>query len=121
MNKHTLTIDHPALVQAKAGFNALLQHTINKAITTGSMEGTVTLKLKFEITEEKDQGTGEIKKVPKIGFKSTATVPLKHECEGTVTEPCTIMVDPRSEGRYLLMDNQITIDELLEGDEEEDG
>lgn len=118
MNKHTLTIDHPALLQAKAGFNTLLQHTINKAIVTGSMEGSVTLKLKFEISEDKDRETGEIRKVPKIGFKSTASVPLKSECEGSVTEPCTIMVGPRSEGNYLLLDNQITFDELLmDGDD----
>ena len=121
MKKHfELSLDHPALLGAKLGFNACLQRAIVRAMNTGSMEGTVTLKMKFEINEHTNSETGEISRIPDIDFKSQYSVPLKEDVEGTMTERCTLV---QARDGYALVSNQISIEEFLgmEEDDTEDG
>lgn len=120
MKKFELSIDHPVLKHAKIGFDACVKHAVAKAISTKSMEGTVSLKISFEIEETINNETGELQKIPKIKFKSQYSVPIKEGAEGTVTDKCSIMAD-QANGQWMLVSNQVCIDELLDGDEEEDG
>ena len=111
-----LSTDHPVLKHAKIGFDACMKHAIARAISTGSMEGSVSLKISFEIEEAINQETGELQKIPKIKFKSQYSVPIKEGAEGTVTDKCSIMAD-RDGGQWLLVSDQISIDELIEGED----
>ena len=114
MDKFELSIDHQMLKAAKIGFDACLKAMVAKAISTGSMEGSATLKVNFEITEETDKDTGEIYKQPEIRFKATYSVPLKQGCEGTIIEKSRIIQG--RDGAWMLVNNQISMDELMKGE-----
>ncbi len=108
-----LSIDHPMLEGAKAGFNACLQAMVARAVGTGSNEGTATLKMAFEI-QTADDGEGGTYQQPIIKFKAGYSVPMKDGCEGTLIEKSMLRRSPG--GRWLVVNNQITMDEIL-GDE----
>ena len=46
-----LSIDNPVLMGAKASLDTCLKAMVSKAVSTGSMEGTATLKISMEIEE----------------------------------------------------------------------
>ncbi len=114
MERFELSIDHPMLKTAKEGFNACMKAMVAKAISTGSMEGTASLKISFEILEAVDSDTGEAQKMPEIKFKAGYAVPIKNGCEGKITEESRIL--PGREGGYLLVNGQIRMDEIMEGE-----
>ena len=109
-----LSIDHPMLEQAKAGFNACMKAMVDRAISTGSMEGTVTLKIRFDITEEADRETGEFEKRPEIQYKAQFAVPIKEGCEAKIVEKSRL--EPNPSGGWLMINDQVTIDELMKGE-----
>lgn len=119
MNKFELSIDHPMLKAAKAGFDACLKAMVAKAIHTGSMEGTAKLAIGFEIREEVDENSGLIKDKPEIKFKAGYSVPIKYGCDGKITEDSQLL--KRDKGGYILLNGQISIDELLDETDEADG
>ena len=47
LEKFELNIDHPMLQYAKNCLNQCLKQMVARAISTGSMEGTTTLKISF--------------------------------------------------------------------------
>ena len=108
-------MDHPALAGAKRGMGVCLKAAIKKALETGSMEGTATLKISFEIFKTTDNETGEIKTKPVIKSKFGYSVPMKQNAELTCTESCRIIQN--KDGEYMLVTEQIGIDELLEDEE----
>lgn len=114
LNKFAMSIDHPMLQQAKAGFNACMKAMVDRAISTGSMEGTVTLKIRFDITEEADRETGEFEKRPEIQYKAQFAVPIKEGCEAKIVEKSRL--EPNPSGGWLMINDQITIDELMKGE-----
>lgn len=107
-----LSIDHRILIGAKQSFDTCLRIAIERAIKTGSMEGSATLKVSFELEEDVDKDTGEAFIRPKIDFKSAYSVPLKDSIDGSVLDMCRII--PGSDGIYQLVTNQISMDEILE-------
>ena len=109
-------MDHPAMAGAKAGMGACLKAAIKKAIETGSNEGSATLKVNFEIFKTTDKDTGEIKTTPIIKCKFGYSVPMKQNGELTLTESCRIIQN--KDGEFMLVQEQIGMDELLEDDEE---
>lgn len=111
MEKFELCIDHPMLKEAKFGFDASLKAMVAQAIKTKSMEGTATLRIHFEI-EEDVSDDGELIKRPEISFKASYTVPLKSECTGKIIERSRI--ERNREGAWILINGQISMDELLE-------
>ena len=119
MNKFELSIDHPMLKGAKAAFDACMKAMVAKAIHTGSMEGTAKLAIGFEIREEADEATGMIKEKPEIRFKAAYTVPIKYGCDGKITEDSQLL--KRDKGGYILLNGQISIDELMDEAEDEEG
>lgn len=112
LKKFELSIDHPMLDKAKSGFNACLKAMVAKAIGTGSMEGTATLKISFEISDVTDGDTGEVYMAPGIKYKAQYAVPMKSGCEGTLVEKSRLHRDP--ERGWLMINGQITMDELME-------
>ena len=111
MKNVELSIDNPMLKMAKDGFNACLKAMVVKAISTGSMEGTASLKISFEIMDVIEDKTGEVGKRPEIKFKAGYSVPIKNGCDGTIHEESRIIPNP--EGGYNLISGQISMDELL--------
>lgn len=109
-------MDHPALHGAKEGMGICLKAAIKKAIETGSMEGSATLKINFEIFKTTDKDTGETKTTPVIKCKFGYSVPMKQNAELTCTESCRIIQN--KSGEYMLVTEQIGIDELLEDEEQ---
>lgn len=110
-NKNLLTIDNPSMSPAKLALNYQLQEMVNRAVRTGSMEGTVTLKISMEIEEDQDKETGEIIKKPKIKYKATSSVPVKSDLDGKMMGNYRMARD--EDGAWLLADNQISMEELL--------
>ena len=58
MKRYELSIDHSMLYGAKAGFDTCLKMAMAKAISTGSMEGSASLKISFELFKSLDKDTG---------------------------------------------------------------
>lgn len=114
---YKLRIDNPVLACAKASLDFCLQEMMKKAVKTGSREGTVTLKIAVELEECTDSGTGEIFLKPEIKYKATSSVPMKSDLDGKVMG--LQKMRRNNEGDWLLVDNQVSIDELLDGEDEE--
>ena len=110
-------IDHPTLLMAKAAFNTCMQAAIARAIGTGSDEGSVTLKISFEIFSTIDQETGEYRRRPAMKYKAGFSVPVKESLDGTITDESWI-VESGSEG-FKMINGQISMDELMAEDSEE--
>ena len=93
-----------------------MKMAVNRAIQTGSMEGSATLKVGFKLEKGIDADTGEIHMTPSIQFKAGYTVPMKDSIDGEIIEASRIFKGP--EGEWLLVNNQITMDELLAEEDE---
>ena len=111
-----LRIDHPMLIGAKAAFDTCLQAAIDKAISTGSDEGSATLKISFEIFSTTDMETGEFKRSPILKYKAGYSVPMKESLEATIAEKSRL-VETDGNG-FLLINGQISMDELMAEDSE---
>lgn len=109
---HLLRIDNPVLACAKASLDFCLQEMMKKAVKTGSMEGTVTLKIAVELEESTDSVTGEYFLKPEIKYKATSSVPMKSDLDGKVMG--LQKMRRNNEGDWLLVDNQVSMDELME-------
>ena len=109
---HLLRIDNPVLACAKASLDFCLQEMMKKADKTGSMEGTVTLKIAVELEERTDSETGEYFLKPEIKYKATSSVPMKSDLDGKVMG--LKRMQRNNDGDWLLVDNQVSMDELME-------
>ncbi len=118
IKKFDLDIDNPILEAAKIGLNTCMQMAIAKAIETGSNEGSVTMKISFVMEDGVNEDTGETEMKPDIKYKVGYSVPMKESMEAKVLQNCRLMHGP--EGRWLLVDNQISMDELMGEDEEDE-
>lgn len=114
MGNFELSIDHSLLAAAKIGFDVCLKQMIERAIETGSLEGTVTLKVGFDIHQMTEEETGEVYREPEISFKANYAVPLKQGVDGKVIERSRIV--EKRDGGWMLVNNQVSMDELLEED-----
>lgn len=108
-------IDHELFRGAKAAFNTCMRAAIAKAISTGSYEGSATLKISFEICKTLNQDTGEYEERPEMKYKAGYSVPMKESAEATIVEKSQLH---RTEEGYALITGQISMDEIMEGAEE---
>ena len=111
-----ISIDHAMMTGAKAAFDTCLRAAIAKAISTGSDEGSATLRVSFEIMMATDNETGELSRVPMLKYKAGYTVPMKESMEATIHEVSRLM--PSDENGWLMINGQVSMDELLAEDEE---
>lgn len=111
-----ISIDHAMMIGAKAAFDTCLRAAIAKAISTGSDEGSATLKVSFEIFSTMDSETGEYRRTPVLKYKAGYTVPMKESMDATIAESSRLM--PSDESGWLLVNGQVSMDELLAEDEE---
>ena len=109
-----LSIDNPVLMSAKASMDTCLRAMVSRAISTGSMEGTATLKISMEIEDGLIEETGEWVKEPVIKFKAGWSVPIKESEEGKLPHGNQLVRNP--EGEWCLISNQVTMEELMGGD-----
>ena len=117
MKKHfEMSIDNPALVGGKHGIDACLKMAIKKAIDTGSMEGSATLKVSFELMKHLEEGTGEVTIVPQFTCKFGYSVPMKKSAEFKVMENSRVIQN--RDGEYMLVNDQVSMDELMEEEDE---
>lgn len=112
-----INIDHEMLNKAKETFNACLNMAVTQAIKTGSMEGSATVKISFVIPRFLNQDTDEWEMKPDIKYKAGYSVPMKDSVDGNVIERGTIIQD--NEGKYMLVNDQISMAELMAEDEDE--
>ena len=109
-----LSIDNPILMGAKASLDTCLKAMVGRAISTGSMEGTATLKISMEIEDGVIEETGEVVRQPVIKFKAGWSVPIKESEEGKLPHGSQLVRNP--EGNWCLINNQVSMDELMGGD-----
>lgn len=107
-----LGLDNPVMLAAKQAMNAAMKIAVMRAIKTGSMEGTATLKVNFELEEDADRITGEEFYSPKINYKAAYSVPMKDSIDGSIAEACRIIQGTNES--YLLVNNQISMNEIME-------
>ena len=112
-----LGLDHPVLASAKIDFEGNLKRMVSKAVATGSMEGSATLKISMEIMDVVNHDTGEIDRMPVIRYKTGWQVPIKENVEGKLPMDSQLVRSP--DGEWCLINNQISMDELMEEDKEE--
>ena len=106
-----LGLDNPVMTAAKQAMNSIMKLAVARAISTGSMEGTATLNIRFELEEDFDKKTGESFIRPKIEYKSRYAVPLKDSIDGKIMDPCRII--QTGEG-FCMISNQISMDEIMQ-------
>lgn len=112
-----ISIDNAALKDAKKAMDTCMQIATRRAINTGSYECSATLKVVFKLEETMDVDTGETYISPKIDYRSNYCVPLKDSIDGKVIDICRLIQD--GGGGYQLINGQISMDELMEDEEEE--
>lgn len=110
-----LSIDNPVLMGAKASLDTCLKAMVRRAISTGSMEGSATLKISMEIEETLIEETGEMVKQPVIKFRAGWSVPIKESEEGKLPAGNHLVRNP--EGDWCLVSNQMRIEELMGGED----
>ena len=110
-----ISIDHAMMIGAKAAFDTCLGAAVTKAISTGSDEGSATLRISFEIMTTIDTETGELKRMPVFKYKAGYSVPMKESVDATIAESSRLM-----EGKdgWKLVNGQVSMDELLAEDDE---
>jgi len=118
MQRVDFGIMNPVLDSARQGFDACLKMAVNRAISTGSKEGSATLKVGFELEDGIDEETGETYMIPTIKFKAGYSVPMKDSIDGEIIEQSRLWRGP--DGKWLLVNNQISMDELLAEESEEE-
>lgn len=112
-----ISIDHKMLAAAKQCFDACLKEAVNRAITTGSMEGSATVKISFDLFKTVDQDTNEEMISPEFKFKATFSVPMKGGADGKIIEKSRIK--PKEDGMgWILVNDQVTMDELMDDEDE---
>lgn len=112
-----ISIDHAMMIGAKAAFDTCLRAAIAKAISTGSDEGSATLKVSFEIFSVLDNETGEYWKRPMLKYKEGYSVPMKESMDATITESSRLV--PSDESGWLMINGQVSMDELMAEDADE--
>ena len=110
-----ISIDHAMMIGAKAAFDTCLRAAVGKAISTGSDEGSATLRISFEIVSAMDSDTGEFKRIPVFKYKAGYSVPMKESMDATIAESSRLV---QAQGEWKLVNGQVSMDELLDGDEE---
>ena len=110
-----ISIDHAMMIGAKAAFDTCLRAAVAKAISTGSDEGSATLRISFDILTAVDQETGELKRMPVFKYKAGYSVPMKESMDATIAESSRLL---ESRDGWKLVNGQISMDELMEEDEE---
>ena len=111
-------IDHAMMIGAKAAFDACLKRAVMKAIGTGSDEGSASLRISFEILTAVNDETGELKRMPVFKYKAGYSVPMKDSLDATIGESSRLVQG--EDGDMLLVNGQISMDELLEEMREEE-
>ena len=109
-------IDHAMMIGAKAAFDTCMRAAVAKAISTGSDEGSASLKVSFEIVSTIDSDTGDCRRLPVFKYKAGYAVPMKDSMDATIAESSRLV--PNSESGWLLVNGQVSMDELLGGDGE---
>ena len=110
-----ISIDHAMMIGAKAAFDTCLRAAVAKAIGTGSDEGSATLKISFEIFSSLDTETAEYRRTPVFKYKAGYSVPMKESMDATIAESSRLM--PDEESGWLMVNGQVSIDELLAEEE----
>ena len=112
-----ISIDHAMMIGAKAAFDTCLRAAVAKAIGTGSDEGSATLKISFEVLTAMDSETGEIRRMPVFKYKAGYSVPMKDSMDATIAESSRLI--PDDDVGFILVNGQVSMDELLAEDEPE--
>lgn len=110
-----ISIDHAMMIGAKAAFDTCLRQAVAKAISTGSDEGSATLKISFDIFSTTDKETGEYKRSPVFKFKAGYSVPMKESIDATIAESSRL---EQHDDEWKLINGQVSIDELIKDEEE---
>ena len=110
-----ISIDHAMMIGAKAAFDTCLRAAVAKAISTGSDEGSATLRVSFEILGTLDNETGEWKRLPVFKYKAGYAVPMKDSLDATIAENSRLI--PGDESGWLLVNGQVSMDELMAEEE----
>ena len=112
-----LSIDHKMLEGAKGAFDTCMKIAVAKAIATGSNEGSATLRVHFDIHQGMDSETGETFMLPEIKYKAGFSVPMKDAIDGKIIEASRLI--RKKDGSFSLVNEQISMDELMDDDEPE--
>ena len=110
-----ISIDHAMMIGAKAAYDTCLRAAVAKAISTGSDEGSATLKIGFEIFSSLDTETGEYRRTPVFKYKAGYTVPMKESLDATIAESSRLY--PDDDVGFILVNGQISMDELMAEEE----
>lgn len=117
LEQFNLSIDHAMMIGAKAAFDTCLRESVAKAITTGSDEGSASLKISFEIFTSTDKETGEIIRTPVFQYNAGFSVPMKTGIKATIPEKSRLEAVGQD---WKLINGQITIDEIMKNAEEQE-
>ena len=106
-----ISIDHPMMIAAKAAFDTCLRAAVAKAISTGSFEGSATLRISFDIFSATDMESGEIKRTPVFEYKAGYSVPMKESMNATIAEASRL---EQHDDEWKLINGQVRMEEVME-------
>ena len=121
MKPEELSISGELFQELRGQINHALNACIRKMREVKSDEGTVGMKIHFEILDDEPVMRTDLRTVRmdslKIEGKVTMSVPVK----GETKMPTKIGIKcSGSNGGYAVMDNQISVDELLKNMDDDD-
>ena len=111
MKPEQMSIDSQVFGDLRGQISQALNQCIAKMRETGMTEGNVTAKIGLEIIDS-DNGTGRRVDVLKIDGKVGMTVPMRYE--GKVNSKIGIQC-VHGPGSFMIADGQISMEEILEG------
>lgn len=116
MKPERLSIEGEIFADLRRQMNLAMESCIAKMRETGMHEGSVGVKIGLQITDSEFMIGADVRVDSlKIDAKVSMTVPMRYE--GKVNSKTGLKCAKGTEG-YMIADNQISMDELLEDDDD---
>ena len=118
MKPQNITITGRTFYKFRGLMDASLNKAIGKMLAVDVEEGTVSGQIAIKLLRVVDDETGEVIIRPRFQFNTTLSVPVKISEKDETNEDLILIRD--SKGTLRICENQISIDDVLDGQAEAD-
>ena len=118
MKPQNITITGRTFFKFRGLMDASLNKAIGKMLAVDVEEGTVSGQIAIKLLRVVDDETGEVIIRPRFQFNTTLSVPVKISEKDETNEDLILIRD--SKGALRICENQISMDDVLDGQAEAD-
>lgn len=118
MNPQRISITGRPFYKYRALIDAMLNKAVEKMLAAGTDEGTVMGQISIKLHRKVDEDTNEVTIRPRFVFNTTMSIPIKVSDKDESDEDLVLFKDKG--GIIKICDEQVSMDDILEGDQEGD-